>query len=1160
MTHVPFVSGNRNRSSSSHRKARKISAATFCEPLESRTLMSTINWANRNNASNNFASTWGANNAMAMAVVDAVLDQYERVIEDFNYSGGTTQYNINISMRDQPTNPWGGQTDPDDVTVNGSGAPSGANTFIGAGTDNTGDGVGDGVGYWLDPTPNDWSEFTTVVNAFVGNATAASPAFGLRDFYSIVAHEVGHAIGMTSADGSDWETFIGALSTDTGNPDSSGGGNLWAIWPAAVGRAVITDTDLGSASGLPVHTAVGGQTFMFNGQQYTSAVDVMNNTFGGNSGTGRRRLISNLQMGLIDAVANYDIVWPEQFGSMYTSLDTTTGQLTIRGGAGGSDDIIRVTWDSATSRYLVDVNIGNDVPGTGPTDAFESVWTDAQISSIVIEAGDGDDDIEVRTLSSNEPVTVNAGTGDDSVQVGIGDFDTDLDSNVTVNGDSGSDYLRVLDLTDGLGSDVYTITNTTFSKPGRTMTFSGIQWLDIDGSDNDDIYNIESFNGDSLSIDGQEGNDTFNIAEPTGDMDALSAESTLLGGLGNDRLNLFDQNDTLNDSYLFDEGAPLNLTKTGGGFGGMLYSGMNTMVLEANGANNVIEVEQFFPLNATINGNGGSDTFVVGDGDIDLTLGSDLLVLNGGAGTTDQLVLMDTADTGNDTHLFDRQGSLGAYTKVGDNAQIQFTSLDGVILNTSSATNLIQVDGLPSGADLQINGNFGGDTALIGGGDIDTNLQADVTFDGFSNGKVIFDDTADGQGSDFYTLDGGTLTKAVRTINFSNVTEVTLDCSPNDDVINLDGSFSYTMSVLGNNGDDDITFGDGSLAFMDDATIRGGTGSDSLRLDDTTTFAPTTWVIDQTGGSPFVDLFNGNIIIIYDEIEDLTADAGPFDDTITSIAVPAETSLRIDGNGGADDIDVQGHPTQNSVLFPRVTLDGGAGADDVSVNGDNSGGARATFENSQDLATLTIREGGRLRLAPGNHVIDVANSSTMATSNFELDLTDGNFVRRGGNHSFYESRVTVGYNAGAWNGLGINSSTAAGSALGDGLGMALASEVFAGAGGVIGGINLAADDLIIRYTLYGDATLNRQVDVADLGVLASNWQQSPRNWAHGDFDYNDTINVGDLGMLATNWQANVQPQPAEGITNGAAPSQPSLRGPARARLIDQLMHDAGLIA
>src|SRR5262245_60214844 len=374
---VPSLSGNRVCLSPIRRAAAKASRQ-ICEPLESRTLLSTIVWANRNNASNNFASTWGAQTAAAMAVVDEVINQYERVIVDFNWTGGTTQYNVNISMRDQPTNPLGGQTPPGNVGIDASGAPISANVFLGSGTDTN------GAGYWVDPTPEDFSEFTTVVNAFVGDAPNGSAANGGRDFYTLVAHELGHAMGMTSATGSDWDTFINALASDSGVADTSGAGvgNLWAISNGTIGRAVLTDTDLGAPSGQPIHTAIGSNpSFMFNGQLYTPAWDVMNNTSA--NVNGRRRLISNLQLGLLDAVANYDYVWPEQFGSMYTSLDTTTGQLTVRGGAGGSNDIIRVTWDSGTSRYLVDVNVGNDVPGTGPTDRFDSIWTDAQINSIV---------------------------------------------------------------------------------------------------------------------------------------------------------------------------------------------------------------------------------------------------------------------------------------------------------------------------------------------------------------------------------------------------------------------------------------------------------------------------------------------------------------------------------------------------------------------------------------------------------------------------------------------------------------------------------------------------------------------------------------------------------------------------------------------------------
>jgi MYXO-CTERM domain-containing protein len=68
--------------------------------------------------------------------------------------------------------------------------------------------------------------------------------------------------------------------------------------------------------------------------------------------------------------------------------------------------------------------------------------------------------------------------------------------------------------------------------------------------------------------------------------------------------------------------------------------------------------------------------------------------------------------------------------------------------------------------------------------------------------------------------------------------------------------------------------------------------------------------------------------------------------------------------------------------------------------------------------------------------------------------------------------------------------------------------------------NTGAQQVHVKRTWYGDADLNGQVDVADLGILASNWQTAG-NWAAADFDYSGFIDVADLGMLASNWQAGV---------------------------------------
>jgi hypothetical protein len=60
---------------------------------------------------------------------------------------------------------------------------------------------------------------------------------------------------------------------------------------------------------------------------------------------------------------------------------------------------------------------------------------------------------------------------------------------------------------------------------------------------------------------------------------------------------------------------------------------------------------------------------------------------------------------------------------------------------------------------------------------------------------------------------------------------------------------------------------------------------------------------------------------------------------------------------------------------------------------------------------------------------------------------------------------------------------------------------------------------LIRDWVPGDANLDGQVNIADLGILASNWQQTGRQVIHGDFNGDGTVDIADLGMLAASWQA-----------------------------------------
>jgi hypothetical protein len=70
------------------------------------------------------------------------------------------------------------------------------------------------------------------------------------------------------------------------------------------------------------------------------------------------------------------------------------------------------------------------------------------------------------------------------------------------------------------------------------------------------------------------------------------------------------------------------------------------------------------------------------------------------------------------------------------------------------------------------------------------------------------------------------------------------------------------------------------------------------------------------------------------------------------------------------------------------------------------------------------------------------------------------------------------------------------------------------------GQTVDASSLLIKFTYFGDSDLDGDVDVADLGNLASHWQTASV-WTGGDFDYNGSVDVNDLGLLASNWQAGV---------------------------------------
>jgi len=114
--------------------------------------------------------------------------------------------------------------------------------------------------------------------------------------------------------------------------------------------------------------------------------------------------------------------------------------------------------------------------------------------------------------------------------------------------------------------------------------------------------------------------------------------------------------------------------------------------------------------------------------------------------------------------------------------------------------------------------------------------------------------------------------------------------------------------------------------------------------------------------------------------------------------------------------------------------------------------------------------------------------------------------------------IGSGYANGNWNGTGLRSAAAT---LDDqhrtGLGYAEASDILGASGGVFEGEDVDGTSVLVRYTLYGDASLDHAVDSVDFNLMAANFGANDKFWFNGDFNYNGIVDTIDFNLQAANF-------------------------------------------
>jgi hypothetical protein len=189
----------------------------------------------------------------------------------------------------------------------------------------------------------------------------------------------------------------------------------------------------------------------------------------------------------------------------------------------------------------------------------------------------------------------------------------------------------------------------------------------------------------------------------------------------------------------------------------------------------------------------------------------------------------------------------------------------------------------------------------------------------------------------------------------------------------------------------------------------------------------------------------------------------------------------------------------------------------IAPNGTNAG--------TSNLGALTIA--GATDAWTGR--LDVNNNDALVRSSAATKTADFNRLY---------NQLKSGYATAAWNGTGINSSTAAADPNFETGLVLIDNEVFAYTD--FSGQTVNADSLLLKYTYYGDIDANGEVNADDLTIFANNFgKPSGAGQVDGDIDFDADVDADDLTVFANNFGKGIGAPLATG-TVAAVPEPASL--------------------
>jgi hypothetical protein len=720
------------------------------------------------------------------------------------------------------------------------------------------------------------------------------------------------------------------------------------------------------------------------------------------------------------------------------------------------------------------------------------------LDQLTLQAANGGNIIRINGTAAGTRTSIHLGDGSDEVYVGDGDIAGNIGGELSVIGKPfGGPYsLSFLD-DSSTGNNTYRLhtgpSRLEMTGLANDIGFALIDQIVLAANDfNNSIHVNGVLSGTTMSVTGGGGNDTIFVGNGR-IRSNIRGDLLVVGGPGSNTMWLQDRLETLDQdaNYLFDLNTfSRHLTPP------ILYTSIQETILETSDFGNTITVEATVPGAAvTVLAGKGSNHLRVHPPGMNLNSVPALVTLHG-LMSNDRATVVDSFAAGNQSWTITNQlvsrpgfgglrylGQLGRISLQAGNGDDTFDIMgtsaglaDGMLLFGADGRDSFIVH-QPPGSPLFINGDQpfsspGDSLAVFGAGTTGVYLPS-PTIAGFgtvmSNGMPI------------------AFTGIEDWVSVENFAQFSLIAPNSEDVIDIHSLPAQQRNII--------------------SGTSGGVSFTPLRFRDVAEFILDTATNDEVGpGSSANDLIT------------IHPDGGLLAANLNRFLYKGGTGLdRLIVNAGTYHFD---HDARD--YTQELTIE---------VNTDGQGTAEVIFDHTQHLAGLILGREGYVEIThtgqePSKVVVTrLLQISGDAQPAGRIDVKDNDMIitrTLGAAPSTFLNVwqwVRAGYNNGAWNGMGITSSTAAvnrlrDTAVGVGPNEALGYTEFSGE-------PVTPVDILVKYTWYGDANLDGQVTIADLGLLAGNWQQTPRYWHHGDYNYDTLVDIADLGILSANWQKGV---------------------------------------